>query len=171
MLPTSRCIPVLLAGLLALPLSARGRGPSTPEERARALALAVSSSKDPLAALAQDGRWFDQWMDEVPDLNFHPEAPARWCAEAAQGDLRRVLRFEYELGGVAYQIQHQIAQPRTLEEKLAVHQAALESVLRAYESLRDRRPGNRSAKMDEALAMRNKGELPAFVKRLFQGGR
>ncbi len=171
MLRTSVCLSALLAGLLALPASAHGRGPSTPEERARVLALATDAGRDPLGAMARDGRWFDTWLDEVPDFTFGPEAPARWCLSHAKGNLRRVMKFEYELGGVAYQIQHQIARPKTLEEKVAVHQAALESVLRAYERLRDARPENRSAEMDEAVAMRNKGDLPAFVARLFQGGR
>lgn len=156
-----------LVAVVATPLRAEGRGPSTADERARVLSLATEAGKDPLGAMARDGRWFDKWLDEIPDISFGPEAPARWCEANAKGDLRRLIRFEYELGGVSCQIQHQIAQPKTLDEKLAVHQAALEQVLRAYESLRDAKPGNRSPKMDEALALRDKGGLPDFVKSLF----
>lgn len=158
-----------LVAVIATPLRAEGRGPSTPEERGRVLNLAAEAGKDPMGAYTRDGRWFDKWLDEIPDIMFGPEAPARWCESNAKGDLRRLMRFEYELGGVAYQIQHQIAQPKTQDEKLAIHQAALESVLRAYESLRDAKPGNRSPKMDEALALRDKGGLPDFVKSLFAG--
>ncbi|HEU4952446.1 MAG TPA: hypothetical protein VFT46_10870 [Holophagaceae bacterium] len=167
---TSLILPALVV-TLALPVRAEGRGPSTPQERDRVLALAASAAQDPLGTYARDGRWFDQWLDQIPDLTFGPEAPARWCESNAKGDLRRLMRFEYELGGVVYQIQHQVPQARTLEEKLAVHQAALEQVLKAYASLRDAKPENRSPKMDEALALRDKGELPAFVKSLFEGGR
>ncbi len=159
-------VPALVASF-ALPALAHGRGPSTPEERSRALKLAEDAGKDPLGAMARDGKWFDQWLDEIPDINFGPEAPARWCEQNAKGDLRKAMRFMYQLGGVAYQIQHQIPQPKTLEDKLAIHQASLESVLRAYESLLPKKAENRSPKMDEALQLRDKGELPAFVKSLF----
>lgn len=169
-MPRTACLvlPALVVAM-ALPARAEGRGPSTPEERGRVLELAEAAAKDPLGAYARDGRWFDQWLDQIPDIMFGPEAPARWCESNAKGDLRRTLRFEYELGGVAYQIRHQIPAPKTRDEKLAVHQAALEQVLRAYESLRDARPENRSPKMDEALATLDKGGLPAFVTSLFDG--
>ncbi|HJW31973.1 MAG TPA: hypothetical protein VJ505_01275 [Holophagaceae bacterium] len=164
-------IPIALIGTLHTAAHAQGRGPSTPEERARVVKLALDSEKDPLALMATDGRWFEKWLDDVPDILFGPEAPARWCEGAAKGDLRKVMRFQYQLSGVAYQIEHQIYEPKTLEHKLAIHQAALEGVLKAYESLLPRRPENRSEKMDEALALRAKGELPAFVKALFAGKR
>ncbi len=163
-------IPIALLAAVH-PLQAQGRGPSTPEERTRVVQLALASEKDPLTALATEGRWFDKWLEDVPDILFGPEAPARWCEGAAKGDLRKVLRFQYQLGGVAYQIEHQIFEPKTQEHRLAIHQAALESVLKAYEALLPKRPENRSEKMDEALALRAKGELPAFVKSLFAGKR
>jgi hypothetical protein len=170
-MPRPAClIPAALITLLAIPAQARDRGPSTPQERERVLALAIEAGKDPLGAYTRDGRWFDKWLDEIPDIMFGPAAPARWCEANAKGDLRRILKFEYELGGVTYQIQHQIPAAKTPDEKLAVHQAALESVLRAYESLRDAKPENRSPKMDEALALRDKGQLAAFVKSLFTPG-
>lgn len=152
----------------ATPAFAEARGPSTPEERERVVKMALEAGKDPLRVQAAEERWFMKWIDEVPDIMFGPEAPARWCEENARGDLRKALRFEYMVNGVAYQIQHQLFAPKTKEEKLAIHQAALEGVLRAYEALRDARPENRSEKLDEALALRAKGELPAFVKSLFQ---
>ncbi|HET8715828.1 MAG TPA: hypothetical protein VFM16_08380 [Holophagaceae bacterium] len=171
-MPRTACfvLPALVA-TMALPVRAEGRGPSTPQERDRVLALAGDAGKDPLAAYARDGRWFDQWLDQIPDLTFGPAAPARWCEAQAKGDLRRLMRFEYELGGVVYQIQHQLPQARSREEKLAVHQAALEQVLKAYASLRDLKPENRSPKMDEAVALRDAGQLPAFVASLFEGTR
>lgn len=163
----SLLIPIALIGALSTPVLAQGRGSSTVEERDRVVKLALESEKDPLTAQAKEGRWFEKWIEDVPDIMFGPEAPARWCEGAAKGDLRKVLRFQYELSGVAYQIQHKINEPKTLEEKLAIQQAALEGVLHAYESLLSKRPENRSEKMDEALALRAKGELPAFVKSLF----
>ena len=167
-MPQYHSVPALMLTLAVASLAhAESRGPSTAEERARVVKIAVESEKDPLGTMATEGRWFDKWLQDVPDIMFGPEAPVRWVEGAAKGDLRRVMKFQYELSAVAYQIQHQVLDPKTMEEKLAIHQAALEGVLRAYESLLPKRVENRSEKMEEALALRSKGELPAFVKSLF----
>ena len=168
-MPTpSLLVPTLVALLAAAPAAAADRGPSTPEERQRILRLAADSDKDPLKAHATEGRWFAKWMDEVPDLAFGPDLPARWMESALKGDLRRVAVFKYELGGVAYMIQHGISDPRKApEQRIAIHTAALEGVVRAYAVLRDLKPENRSEKMDEALGHLNQGTFPAFVQGLF----
>jgi hypothetical protein len=44
--------------------------------------------------------------------------------------------------------------------------AGVEGVLRAYETLLAQRPENRTPQMDQALALRSSGGLPAFVKAL-----
>src|SRR5690349_293828 len=93
-----------LVVVIATPLRAEGRGPSTPDQPARVLGLATEAGKDPLGAYSRDGRWFDKWLDQIPDITFGPAARAMWCESNAKGDLRRVMKFEYELGGVAYQI-------------------------------------------------------------------
>jgi carboxypeptidase Q len=169
----SRRVVFLIAALtLVTTAQAADRGPSTPEERARVVQLAAASDGDPLKAMAADGRWFEKWLDEVPDLSFGPEAPARWMEANAKGDLRRVAVFKYQVGAIAYMIQHQIADPRKAPDQLvAVHTAALEGVVRAYRVLRDTKPENRSPKFDEALEKLDKGEFPAFVKSLFGAAR
>ena len=164
-------VPIALVGALTTPASALDRGPSTPEERARVVKLAEAAGKDPSAVPASDVKWFGEWIEAVPDIMFGGEAPARWCMTAAKGDLRKVIRFHYEVSGVAYQIQHQIFVPKTLEEKTAIQQAAVEGVLRAYSALLAKAPENRSEKMDEALALQAKGEFAAWVKGLMSGKR
>ena len=159
--------PIVLMGCLTTQAQA-SRGPSTQEERDRVQKMALDAAKDPLGVMAADGKWFDKWMDAIPDIGFGPEAPVRWVMSAAKGDLLKVIKFQYQVSAVAYQIQHKVYIPKTMEEKIPVHQAALEGVLSAYESLLSKRPENRSEKMDEAVALRNKGELPAFVKSLFE---
>jgi carboxypeptidase Q len=168
-MPLPRLFPAALVALLmAVPATAADRGPSTPEERAKVVRLAAEATQDPLKVHATEGRWFAKWIDEVPDLAFGPEAPARWMEGAVTGDLRRVAIFTYELGGVAHMIQHGLTDPRKAPDHgLAVHTAALEGVVRAYGVLRDLKPGNRSPKMDEALARLEQGTFPAFVKDLF----
>ncbi|HJV91677.1 MAG TPA: hypothetical protein VJ623_15300 [Holophagaceae bacterium] len=168
-MPKPCLLPAALVALLAAaPATAADRGPSTPEERQRVVRLAADSDKDPLKAHAAEGRWFAKWMDEVPDLTFGPDQPARWMESAVKGDLRRIAVFKYEVGGVAYMIQHGIADPRKApEQQVAIHTAALEGVVRAYAVLRDLKPENRSDKLEEALARLNQGTFPAFVQGLY----
>lgn len=171
----SRRATSLLAALtltLVTTAQAADRGPSTPEERARVVQLAAASDTDPLKAFAADGRWFEKWLDEVPDLMFGPETPAAWMEANAKGDLKRVGVFKYQVSGIAYMIEHQIVDShKAVEQRLAVHTAALAGVVRAYRALRDLKPENRSPKFDEALEKLDRGEFPAFVKSLFEASR
>lgn len=155
---------IALFSALSVPVIAHAaRGPSTAEERARVIAIAAESRKDPVAVAAANGAWFEQWISDVPDVHFRPEAVAKWCLKSAKGDLRKVIQFQFGANYVAYQLEHDILDPQKPEDVSAVNLAALEGVLAAYETLLARDPNNRSTKMDEALARRAKGELAAFA--------
>jgi hypothetical protein len=164
------CAVLVISSGLAAPAFAQGsRGPSTPEENARVVQLAAASDKDPVAAMTSaDGRWFEKWADEVPDYNFGPDNGAFWMMSgAAKGDLKRVLRFHHTLSSAAFQVQHGISDPEKNKEDLqAKTLAGVEGLLRAYESLLAKRPENRSEQLDQAIAIRDKGGLAAFVKAL-----
>ncbi|WLT31637.1 hypothetical protein [Geothrix sp. PMB-07] len=164
-------VPAALVCLAIVPLRAE-RGPSTPEERARVQRLAAETDQDPLKLLTPEGRWFTKWLDDVPDVTFGPEAPARWMEKEAKGDLRRVAIPKYMLSGVAHMLAHGLQDARKAPDRgVAVHQAALEGVVRAYEALRDKKPENRSAAFDEALAQLKAGTFPAFVAGLYPKSR
>lgn len=162
------CALITLAIGLAAPAWAE-RGPSTPEERARVVQLAEAANRDPIGVMnSSDGRWFMKWSDEIPDYTFGPDQGAFWMENgAAKGDLRRVLRFHHMLSTAAYQVQHQVMDP---DKDPAMHEAktiaGVEGLLHAYESLKDKRPENRSEELDKAIAMRDQGKLAAFVQAL-----
>lgn len=162
------CALIALAFGLSAPAWAE-RGPSTPDERNRVVALAEAANRDPIGVMTSpDGRWFMKWSDEIPDYMFGPDKGAFWMdSGAAKGDLRRVVRFHHMLSTAAYQIQHQITNPdkdaATLEAKTI---AGIEGLLHAYESLKDKRPENRSEELDKAIAMRDQGKLATFVQSL-----
>jgi carboxypeptidase Q len=142
------------------------RGPSTPEEHARVVALAAAANQDPLTVMTSaDGRWFEKWAEDIPDFMFGPDRGAYWfMTTAAKGDLKRVLRFQHTVSVAAYQVRHQITDPRkNRAEHEAVTLAGVEGLLRAYESLVAKRAENRSPQLDAALAARDKGTLAAFV--------
>lgn len=153
-----------LLGALSLPVSAQtARGPSTAEERARVVQIAAESRKDPLGVQAAHANWFEEWISGVPDVHLRPEGVAKWCIKSAKGDMRKILQFQFGASYVAYQLQHNLLDPKKPEDVSAVNLAALEGVLAAYETLLAQDQKNRSKKMDEALAIRDKGELAAFA--------
>lgn len=158
----------LFGALTTSALAQAGRGPSTPDERARISKLADEARRDPLAVQAANAAWFEQWVSDVPDYMFKPEAVAKWCMRAARGDMKKILQFQYGLGALDYQIKHNLADPSTPADMAAVSLAALDGVLAAYETLLAKDPANRSPKLDEAVARRNKGELAAFATEIAQ---
>ena len=160
---------VVVATLASPAFAQQGRGPSTPEEQTRVVQLAATADKDPLGTMASDeGRWFEKWADEVPDYMFGPDSGAYWfMTKAAKGDLKRVLRFHHTVTTAAFQVKNHIADPKKDPAQMeAKTLAGVEGLLRAYESLLAKNPDNRSTRLDEAIALRNKGALPAFVKAL-----
>jgi carboxypeptidase Q len=158
---------ITLFSALSVPVAALAeRGPSTADERARVLKIAAESRKDPLAAAAANGDWLEQWISDVPDVMFRPEGVAKWCLKSAKGDLRKIIQFQFSANYVAYQLEHNLLDPKKPEDVSAVNLAALEGVLAAYETLLTQDPKNRSTKMDEALVRRSKGELAAFAATL-----
>lgn len=138
------------------------RGPSTVEERARAVKIAVDVEKNLQPVFEQNNVWLDQWIADIPDLTFNTGAVANWLKTAAPTELRAQLYFQFCASTIAFQINNP-----TLAEKQAVYDlAGLEGVLRAYEKLLGVNPTLRSAKLTKAITARDKGELAAFIQTL-----
>ncbi|HZX27400.1 MAG TPA: hypothetical protein VFF16_10045 [Telluria sp.] len=156
------------AGLSAAPAAHAERGPATPEEQARVIALAAVADKDPLAAMTSpEGRWFMKWSDDVPDYNFGPDKGAFLLMNNAKGDLRRVVRFQHDLSSAVFQLEHQIHDPQKNPADFdAKTIAALKGLLHAYETMLTTHPDIRAPQLDEAIAARDKGTLADFVKAL-----
>lgn len=145
------------------------RGPATAEEGERVVKLAALADKDPLAVMSSaDGRWFQKWTDDVPDYMFGPDKGVFWFHNGvAKGDLMRVLRFHHTVSTAAFQLQKKIKDPmRNEADDEAKTLAGVEGVLRAYESLVAKNPDNRVPAIDDLIAVRNKGGLAEFVKKL-----
>ena len=163
------CAVLAMSGSLIAPALAESRGPSTPEENARVVALAQLSDKDPIAAMTSaEGRWFEKWVEDVPDYMIGPDKAAFWgMSTAAKGDMKRVLRFHHGVSVAAFQVKNHILDPEANPAHVeAKTMAAMEGLLRAYESLLAKRPENRSEPMDQAIAARDKGTLADFIKAL-----
>lgn len=160
---------LVTANLMTAGSALADRGPATAEEKERIVKLAAAADKDPIGVMrSAEGRWFEKWSDEVPDYMFGPDAGVFWFHNGvAKADLARVLRFHHTVTTAAFQVQKNIADPMrdpaVMEAKTI---AGIEGLLRAYESLVAKNPENRVAAIDDLVAIRDKGGLQDFVKKL-----
>lgn len=138
------------------------RGPSTVEERARVVKIALDAENNLQQVFEQNNVWLDQWITDIPDITFRTGGVADWLKRAVPAEFRAQLYFQFCASAIAFQINNP-----TLAEKPAVYSlAGLEGALRAYEKLVSANPNLRSAKLTQAITARNKGELAAFIQTL-----
>jgi hypothetical protein len=134
------------------------RGPSTPEERARAVEIAQKLEADPLnPTLRDDYKWLLEWGVEVPDISVSIcTANMPWKSKYKHsGDLAAVNLAS----SLAFVIQH----PDEAKDASKVGTAAAESICHAYEKIIQRDPKGNSKEMDEMLAAQKSGKLSEYV--------
>lgn len=138
------------------------RGPSTPEERARVVQMALDAEKNPIQMQAANGEWLKKWVNDIPDLTLNYGAVSDWLGRAAKQECREAIKFQFTASVMAFQIKN----PAEAEKQSANDLAGVEGALRAYATLLSQNDKFRSTKIDSAAAARDKGELPAFLKSL-----
>ena len=147
----------LLAGSV---LFAFQRGPSTPEERERALKIARQLELAPLNRdLYPDREWLMKWLIEVPDVHV------KVCANVLGGFLKKKHKYSSEIIG-----QHMISSGAFAienfgkeEDELAMYSAGLDGALKAYASILKADPKAKSTVLDD-LAAKTPEERQAFVR-------
>jgi len=147
----------------ALPqfVRAQQRGPSTPEERAKAVAIAHALEEDPLAKDAKEKReWMIQWLMDIPDITV------KVCS-AFVGDLPKAgknhsteIFSQMILSGGAFMIEH----PEKAQDEQAVHLAGLQSALHAYEAILKKEPDAHWPYLDTLVKKRDAGTLADYVR-------
>jgi hypothetical protein len=136
------------------------RGPSTAEERARAVKVAHELEEDPLAKDAKDNReWVIQWIVDIPDITVNvcfdyfgkmPNSP--------RGHSREIAR-QMIISSAAFMIEH----PDKAKDEQAVATAGLLGSLKAYQSILKGDPDSRWPYVDKIIQMRDQGKLDDFV--------
>jgi hypothetical membrane protein len=139
---------------------AEARGPSTPEERAKAVGLARWLEQDPLAENAAAKRqWLREWIVEVPDIHFAVCADLLGHALGDGYPYSREVDEQVLFSGAAFTIEHR----NEARDRVAIYSAGVEGALRAYEVLLKSRPDARSAFLDDLVAKRDRGGLADHV--------
>jgi hypothetical protein len=167
---TSRSI--LLSSLLLLcacpnllAQSQQKRGPSTAEERAKAVQIAHTLEADPLQSGNKDLRtWFTLWLIDVPDITVQV------CGEELGPifhESNRDKNFVSEIFGqsmfsaASFVIEH----PDQANNKVAVYTAGVEGSLKAYQSILKTHPDATWPFLDDLILKQQKGELPKHVEK------
>jgi hypothetical protein len=136
------------------------RGPSTAEERARAVKVARQLEDDPLAKDAKDNReWVIQWIVDIPDItvnvcfDYFGKMP-----NPQRGHSKEIVR-QMIISSAAFMIEH----PDKVKDEQAIATAGLLGSLKAYQSILKGEPDARWPYMDKVLQMRDQGKLDDFV--------
>jgi len=136
------------------------RGPSTAEERARAVKIAHELEDDPLAKEAKDNRqWVIQWIIDIPDITVTvcddyfgaiPKTP--------RAHMREIVG-QMAISSAAFMIEH----PDKAKDEQAVAMAGLLGSLKAYQSILKGDPSARWPFVDKVIMMRDEGKLDDYV--------
>ena len=135
------------------------RGPSTPEERAKALQIIRHLETDPLADAKNERRWLTLWLIEVPDIHvklcvaFFPSL----LDEKAKHGPALAIHSGYSMA--AFQIEH----PDQSKDENAWYVAGVEGTLRAYEAILQKEPASHLPALDALIVKRDAGTLVTFV--------
>ncbi len=162
-----RCIPACLATLLVLSaVCASGqtkgqRGPSTPEERARFVSIAHKFEANPLdPTLTKDREWAILWLIQVPDVHV------KMCTEVLGAAYNKEkyrhapeITAQLLLSSGAFLIENS---ENTKDDK-AQYIAAVEGVLKAYQSILREEPEAKSNALSDVLLKQSQGKLADFV--------
>jgi hypothetical protein len=154
-------IAILFFGFLALRAGgAQDRGPSTPEERARAVKVAHELEEDPLAKNAREQRtWVLQWIIEIPDITVNvcfdyfgklPDPP--------RGHSLEIIR-QMIISSAAFMIEH----PDKAKDEQAVALSGLLGALKAYQAILKQDSGSHWPYVDKLIQMRDQSKLDSYV--------
>lgn len=138
------------------------RGPSTPEERQRFLALTRKLEQTPLdKSLYAEKKWAKQWIEDIPDINVTV------CPTILGDDIveshylyAQELLYQVVFGSVAFIIEH----PDKKNDQLAQYTAGVESALKAYKGILRADPMHVSHFLEDLLDKQTKGKLTDFVR-------
>jgi hypothetical protein len=139
-------------------LSQEKRGPSTQEERDRAVLIAHKLEANPLdKSLSADASWLLRWSIQVPDLTVS------LCA--SQGEHEKKYKygpqvtFQKMASGMAFVIEH----PDQKDDPVAQELAAVEGAVKAYQAILKADPKGHSEYWDSLLEKQTSGTLKEFV--------
>jgi carboxypeptidase Q len=161
----SRLVVLSLFFLLALPavITAQDakRGPATPEERQRFVAITHKMEAAPLdESLHSEREWALKWLVDVPDISVSV------CIAPIDGPGKKKYKYSPELmvqltySSAAFIIEH----PEQAKDADAQHLAGVEGAVKAYQSILRTKPNAKSEAMEGLLEKQHDGKLADYVQ-------
>lgn len=136
------------------------RGPSTQEERDKALALIDNLERDPLGKDAKAARqWLTLWLIEVPDISVTVCTSMLGPLTESKKNYTGEIGVQLMYSSAAFIIRNS----EKRDDAASVQQAGVEGALRTYESILKAKPKAHQPFLDELLRKRDAGELAAYV--------
>ncbi len=139
---------------------AQRRGPSTPEERARAVQTAKSLQSDPLAPNVQEDReWLVKWLIEVPDISV------KICTTffGDLGDSKNGYPGAIIATMLASETAFVIEHPEKAKDVEAVYFAGVDGALHGYEAIHLKDASYRLPHLDDLIQKRDQGKLSDYI--------
>jgi hypothetical protein len=160
MLKRLTCCLSLLLLLSATAAAQQGRGPSTAEERAKAVRLARELENDPLGESAGPSRaWLIEFVKTVPDIDVVICSSLLAELFKTKESYAVELSIQPVFSETAFVIEH----PESAKDLTAVLVAGVKGTLRAYESILKTEPKARHGFLDGLIEKRDKDQLESWV--------
>jgi hypothetical protein len=162
----SRTAALVVAALIAAPVfAAPPRGPSTQEERDKAVAMAKLLETTPWTDEAAKGRtWFYTFLSEVPDVTVK-QCHSLFGTPEQQRGIPKELVDQVMYSGAAYMFTHPGAGAGETQTLLA----GLEGTLAAYSAWRAHGKYDAVPQLEELLKIQADGGLVAHVRGYARG--
>ncbi len=138
------------------------RGPSTPQERQRALDVIQKLEQEPMSpALKQDRDWVFQWIREVPDLDVRVcSVVLKPLTDQKNSPERNALMLQSMLSSAEYSMRNEGKKKSAVE----MYMAGVEGMLRAYHNILKQDPSKKNPAMEDMLRKQREGQLEAYVR-------
>jgi hypothetical protein len=145
----------------AFAASAEKRGPSTPEERKRALTVIHELEERPMSAqLAKDREWVFRWLQDVPDVKVGIcTGVIGPLLQEKKSDARNAITLQHLLSSAAFQMENP-----DKKDGMSILMAASEGMLRAYENVLKQQPEYHSPFLESLRAKKTSGTLETYVR-------
>jgi hypothetical protein len=137
------------------------RGPSTPDERRKAVEMATFLETNPLGKEAKDfRRALLFFLAEVPDITVKLCTSVLGNSKSIKGDYESELVGQLAFSQAKFVIDH----PDKAQDDLAVYQAGVEGVVRTWQAIKSAKPKAKFPLMDELSQKQQAGTLAEYVK-------
>lgn len=145
---------------------AQNRGPSTPEERKRAIEIATLLENDPLnknaKALSSELLF---WLIQVPDITVTLCTNVLGDYSKIKGDYSPTIVTQLTFSEAKFIIEH----PEQANDEFRVQLAGVEGVLKTYENIKKAKPKVKMEPLEQLLLKQQAGQLADFVKEAMGG--